>query len=62
MLKVRITYEHDNPSELETILNHLSQSYRILNKSKPYKGRGQSAYSNIYLDITKEQKDETDCT
>ena len=56
MLKIRITYEHDKPNELENILDYLNQQYRILNKSKPYKGRGQSAYSNLYLDIEKEPK------
>lgn len=54
MLKLRITYEYDNPKELETLLTHLNKAYRILNQSKPYKGRGQSAYANIYLDVEKE--------
>lgn len=54
MLKIRITYRNDNPKELESILSFLNQEYRILDKSKPYKGRNQSAYANIYLDVEKE--------
>lgn len=49
MLKFRITYA--DKTELDKALKKLETEFNILSISKPYKGRGKSQYSNIYLDI-----------
>lgn len=49
MLKIRITYADKN--ELDAAIKKLEQSFKVLSISKPYKGRGRSQYSNIYLDV-----------
>lgn len=54
MLKIRITYDQEKTTELEDFIKKLNDHYRILNQSAPYKGRGNSVYANIYLDIEKE--------
>lgn len=56
MLKVRITFVDDKKGneELKNTLYKLEQEFDIISKSKIYKGRGTSKYSNIYLDL--EQK------
>lgn len=51
MLKVRITYNRENPKELEKALEKLEKDFRILNTSRIYKGRGNSLYNNIYIDL-----------
>lgn len=56
MLKIRITYDQEKTTELEDFIKKLNDHYRILNQSAPYKGRGNSVYANIYLDIEKEPK------
>lgn len=49
MLKIRITYA--NQDELNLAIEKLQQEFKVLCISRPYKGRGQSCYSNIYLDV-----------
>lgn len=51
MLKIRITYDQEKTTELEEFIKILDTQYRILNQSAPYKGRGRSVYSNVYVDI-----------
>lgn len=53
MFKLRITFVDDKNSnkELQEFINELENKYLIINKSKIYKGRGDSLYSNIYLDV-----------
>ena len=51
MLKIRITYNKDNKEELEKAIETLEKNFNVLNKSKIYKGRGESKYNNIYLDV-----------
>lgn len=51
MLKVRITFA--NSEELKDLMEDIERDYIILNKSRVYSGRGESKYSNIYLDIEK---------
>lgn len=53
MLKARITFVDDENGnqELQKFINELENKYLIINKSKIYKGRGDSLYSNIYLDV-----------
>ena len=47
MLKIRITYNKDNKEELEKAIEKLEKNFNVLNKSKIYKGRGESKYNNI---------------
>ena len=47
MLKIRITYNRNNPKELEEAIKKLEKDFTILNKSKVYEGRGESLYNNI---------------
>ncbi len=54
MLKVRLTFEDIKDGsniEIERFLKFIESEYVILNQSKVYKGRGNSKYSNLYLDI-----------
>lgn len=55
MLKIRATFV-DNPKgnkELEDFLDLLKENkmFEVISESKVYKGRGNSQYSNIYVDI-----------
>lgn len=53
MVKIRITFV-DTPEgnkELQKSLKAIQDKFIIINKSKVYKGRGSSQYSNIYLDL-----------
>ena len=61
MIKCRLTFTHDKDgvAELNNTIDTIKKDFNILNISKTYKGRGNSQYSNIYLDIIqKEHKDE----
>lgn len=49
MLKIRITYA--DKSELDKAIEKLQKEFNVLSISKAYKGRGNSKYSNIYLDV-----------
>lgn len=49
MLKIRITFASE--TELAAAIKKIEANFKILNQSKIYKGRGSSAYSNIYLDV-----------
>lgn len=49
MLKVRITYADD--SEKEKFIDRVSDTFKILQVSKVYEGRGNSIYKNVYLDV-----------
>ena len=51
MLKIRITYNREDEKELEKAIKKLEKNFDILNKSRIYKGRGESKYNNIYLDV-----------
>lgn len=51
MLKIRITYNRENEKELDKAIEKLEKEFNILNKSRIYKGRGESKYNNIYLDV-----------
>lgn len=58
MIKLRITFvDNDKGSEeLENTLKELRKSFNILNESKVYKGRGNSQYSNVYIDVEPKQE------
>lgn len=53
MLKIRITFVDNKKgrAELDSAVSTLEKEYNILNKSNVYPGRGNSQYSNIYLDV-----------
>lgn len=53
MLKIRITFVDtlEGNKELQKSLKAIQDKFIIINKSKVYKGRGSSQYSNIYLDL-----------
>lgn len=55
MIKLRLTFVDDEKGneEVKSTIEELKKSFRIINESKAYKGRGNSLYSNIYLDIDK---------
>lgn len=56
MLKLRITFVDDEKgrNDLIDLLNEL-KSFNIISESDIYKGRGNSKYSNIYVDVCKEE-------
>lgn len=53
MLKIRITFvdSEKGRAELDSAISTLEKEYDVLNKSRIYEGRGNSQYSNIYLDV-----------
>lgn len=53
MLKVRVTFvdTENGRKELEEAKDKLAKEFNILQKSKVYQGRGNSQYSNIYIDL-----------
>lgn len=53
MLKIRITFVDDENGrkELEVAKDKLAKEFNILSESKIYQGRGNSQYSNIYIDL-----------
>ena len=55
MLKVRVTFVDNEKGneQLEEFIEMLRENkqFEILNESKIYKGRGNSQYSNVYIDI-----------
>lgn len=57
MIKARLTFvdDEDGQKELEEVIKNIENNYRILSKSSVYKGRNNSQYSNIYLDIKKKK-------
>ena len=59
MLKIRLTYGSQRKEESKELIDLIKSHYRILNESRPYKGRGASVYESIYLDIEKETENET---
>ncbi|MBQ6631802.1 MAG: hypothetical protein IJH55_06810 [Romboutsia sp.] len=51
MLKLRITFDKNNPEELNEAIEKLKESFDVIQVSKVYEGRGESRYSNVYLDV-----------
>lgn len=58
MIKFRLTFVDNEKGnkELESALKELKKSFNIISESRVYKGRGNSQYSNIYLDIDEKNK------
>lgn len=48
MLKIRITY--NNEAEKDRAIDIIKNQFDVLNISKEYKRRGDSKYSNVYID------------
>ena len=48
MIKIRLTYADDE--EKDIALEKIKGSFEVLNISREYKGRGNSQYSNVYID------------
>lgn len=51
MLKLRITFDRNNPEELNEAIEKLKESFDVIQISKVYEGRGESRYSNVYIDV-----------
>lgn len=51
MLKIRITYSREDEKELERALKKIEEEFNVLSKSKSYRGRGESKYNNVYIDV-----------
>ena len=48
MIKIRLTYADDE--EKGIAIEKIKGSFEVLNISREYKGRGNSQYSNVYID------------
>ena len=51
MLKLRITFDRNNPEELNEAIEKLKENFDVIQISKVYEGRGESRYSNVYIDV-----------
>lgn len=49
MIKIRITFS--NEEEKNIAIEKINDNFNVLNISKVYSGRGNSRYSNIYIDV-----------
>lgn len=49
MIKIRLTYADDK--EKDIAIEKIKDNFEVLNISKEYKGRGNSQYSNVYIDV-----------
>ena len=58
MIKCRLTFTHDEEgiAELNNTIDIIKMDFNVLNISKVYKGRGDSKYSNVYIDIMQKEK------
>lgn len=53
MIKIRLTYADDE--EKDIAIEKIKESFEVLNISREYKGRGNSQYSNVYIDVDVEK-------
>lgn len=53
MIKIRLTYADDK--EKDIAIEKIKESFEVLNISREYKGRGNSQYSNVYIDVDVEK-------
>ena len=51
MLKIRITFDKNKPDELNEAIEKLKENFDVIQISKVYEGRGESRYSNVYIDV-----------
>lgn len=54
MIKIRLTYA--DHKEKDIAIEKIKESFEVLNISREYKGRGNSQYSNVYIDVDVENK------
>ena len=54
MIKIRLTYADDE--EKDIAIEKIKENFEVLNISREYKGRGNSQYSNVYIDVDIENK------
>ena len=54
MIKIRLTYADDE--EKDIAIEKIKENFEVLNISREYKGRGNSQYSNVYIDVDVENK------
>lgn len=54
MIKIRLTYADDE--EKAIAIEKITDNFEVLNISREYKGRGNSQYSNIYIDVNVGEK------
>lgn len=50
---MRLTFvdDADGRKECDEVLKSVVKMYKVVNVSKYYKGRGNSKYSNLYIDL-----------
>ncbi|WP_302640390.1 hypothetical protein [uncultured Clostridium sp.] len=60
MLKLRITFVDDKNGnkELAEVKEIINKNFEIINISKVYKGRNNSKYSNVYIDVSGKDNNE----
>jgi hypothetical protein len=60
MLKLRITFVDDKNGnkELAEAKEIINKNFEIINISKIYKGRNNSKYSNVYIDVSGKDNNE----
>ena len=60
MLKLRITFVDDKNGnkELAEVKEIINKIFVIINISKVYKGRNNSKYSNVYIDVSGKDNNE----
>jgi hypothetical protein len=60
MLKLRITFVDDKNGnkELSEAKEIINKNFEIINISKIYKGRNNSKYSNVYIDVSGKDNNE----
>ena len=51
MLKIRITFDKNKTDELNEAIEKLKENFDVIQVSKVYEGRGESRYSNVYIDV-----------
>lgn len=58
MLKIRVAFvdNENGKKELEKAKRVISNNFDIINESNIYKGRNNSKYSNVYIDIEMRRK------
>ena len=54
MIKIRLTYADDK--EKNIAIKKIKDNFEVLNISREYKCRGNSQYSNVYIDVDIENK------
>lgn len=60
MIKIRLTYADDE--EKDIAIEKIKENFEVLNISREYKGRGNSQYYNVYIDVNNLEKNNVKCT